>query len=145
MDYEGQRLAELLFQWIICSLGAVGWVIGYINQNFYHTFYVWLVGVIISVIVSQSCGPRLGNYRIHFVDDAHFLSILISPGRFAFRIGPSSTDTQSNGLNLCQIEGSSSKGATELRCEYRSVEPLLGPSSCYLLLQYPLAGLESIC
>jgi hypothetical protein len=53
MDYEGQRLAELLFQWIICSFGAVGWVIGYINQNFYHTFFVWLVGVIISVIVSH--------------------------------------------------------------------------------------------
>ena len=53
MDYEGQRLAELLFQWIICSFGAVGWVIGYINQDFYHTFYVWLVAVVISVIVSN--------------------------------------------------------------------------------------------
>ena len=53
MDYEGQRLAELLFQWIICSFGAVGWVIGYINQDFYHTFYVWLAAVVISVIVSN--------------------------------------------------------------------------------------------
>jgi signal peptidase complex subunit 1 len=51
MDYEGQRLSELLFQWIICGFGAVGWVIGYIHQDFHLTFYVWLVGVTISVIV----------------------------------------------------------------------------------------------
>jgi signal peptidase complex subunit 1 len=53
MDYEGQRLAELLFHWIICSFGAVGWVIGYLAQDFYQTFYVWLAGVVISVIVSS--------------------------------------------------------------------------------------------
>jgi signal peptidase complex subunit 1 len=52
MDYEGQKLAEILFYWIILSFGAVGWVIGYIQQDFVVVFYAWLVGVTLSVIVS---------------------------------------------------------------------------------------------
>jgi signal peptidase complex subunit 1 len=54
MDYEGQKLAELLFYWIILSFGAVGWVIGYIQQDFFIVFQAWLVGVLISVVVSYS-------------------------------------------------------------------------------------------
>ena len=52
MDYEGQRLAELIFYWIILSFGAVGWVIGYVKQDFMIVFQCWLVGVAISVVVS---------------------------------------------------------------------------------------------
>lgn len=51
MDYEGQRLAELIFYWIILSFGAVGWVIGYFQQDFMVVFQFWLVGVAISVVV----------------------------------------------------------------------------------------------
>ena len=54
MDYEGQKLAELLFYIIICLFGAVGWVIGYIQQDFTVVFQAWLVGVILSVIVCSS-------------------------------------------------------------------------------------------
>jgi signal peptidase complex subunit 1 len=52
MDFEGQRLAELLFYWIILIFGAVGWVYGYIKQDFIYVFQAWLVGLVISVIVS---------------------------------------------------------------------------------------------
>jgi prepilin signal peptidase PulO-like enzyme (type II secretory pathway) len=52
MDYEGQKLAELLFYWIILSFGGVGWVIGYFQQDFFVVVQAWLVGVVISVIVS---------------------------------------------------------------------------------------------
>lgn len=68
MDYEGQRLAELLFQWIICSFGAVGWVIGYMHQNFYHTFYVWLVGVIISVIICVPDWPFFNRHPVKWLE-----------------------------------------------------------------------------
>jgi signal peptidase complex subunit 1 len=51
MDYEGQKLAELIFYWIILAFGGVGWVIGYIQQDFTVVFQVWLVGVVLSVIV----------------------------------------------------------------------------------------------
>jgi hypothetical protein len=53
MDYEGQRLSELLFYWIILSFGAVGWIIGYFQQDFTIVFQCWLVGVVISVVVSH--------------------------------------------------------------------------------------------
>jgi signal peptidase complex subunit 1 len=52
MDYEGQRLSELFFFWIIMSFGGIGWTIGYIQQDFTIVFQSWLVGVLISVIVS---------------------------------------------------------------------------------------------
>jgi len=54
MDYKGQRLAELIFYWIILSFGIVGWVIGYVQQDFTVVFQAWLVGVLISVLVSLS-------------------------------------------------------------------------------------------
>jgi hypothetical protein len=51
MDYEGQQLAELLFYWIILAFGAVGWIIGFFQQDFLIVFQAWLVGVVISIIV----------------------------------------------------------------------------------------------
>ena len=63
MDYEGQRLAELIFYWIILSFGAVGWVIGYVKQDFMIVFQCWLVGVAISVVVSTSM-PRIIVHRL---------------------------------------------------------------------------------
>ena len=53
MDYEGQKLSELLFYWIIIAFGAVGWVIGYFQESFVIVFQCWLVGVIISVLVRE--------------------------------------------------------------------------------------------
>ena len=53
MDYEGQKLAEILFYWIILVFGAVGWVIGYFQEDFTVVFQAWLAGVVLSVIVSQ--------------------------------------------------------------------------------------------
>lgn len=55
MDYEGQKLAELIFYWIILSFGAVGWIIGYIKQDFTIVFQCWLVGVVLSVVVRPYC------------------------------------------------------------------------------------------
>jgi hypothetical protein len=52
MDYEGQKLAELLFYWIIISFGGVGWIFGYFQQDFFVVVQAWFVGVVISVIVS---------------------------------------------------------------------------------------------
>jgi hypothetical protein len=64
MDYEGQKLAELLFYWIILAFGAVGWVIGYVYQDFMIVFHCWLVGVVISVIVSKLLIQATANFLI---------------------------------------------------------------------------------
>lgn len=51
MDYEGQRLSELIFYWVILLFGGVGWIIGYARQDFFIVFQFWLVGVAISAVV----------------------------------------------------------------------------------------------
>jgi signal peptidase complex subunit 1 len=52
MDYEGQKLCENLFYWIIIIFGAIGWVYGYFEQDFVYVFYAWSVGMVISLVVS---------------------------------------------------------------------------------------------
>lgn len=54
VDFEGQKLAEQIFYVLIISFGAVGWVIGYFQQDFTVVFQAWLIGVVLSVLVSSS-------------------------------------------------------------------------------------------
>ena len=56
MDYEGQKLSELLFHIIILAFGGVGWIFGYFAQDFSYVFYAWAAGTAISVVVSCFCG-----------------------------------------------------------------------------------------
>jgi signal peptidase complex subunit 1 len=51
MDYKGQELSENLFFWIIIVFGAIGWIYGYVHQDFTYVFYAWCVGMIISIVV----------------------------------------------------------------------------------------------
>ena len=65
MDYQGQKLSERLYYYIIIIMGAIGWVIGYIQQDFMQTFYVWFVGTAVSVVL---CVPDWPIYNRHPVD-----------------------------------------------------------------------------
>jgi len=58
VDFEGQKLAETIFYVLILSFGGVGWVLGYMRQDFTVVFQAWLVGVLLSVVVSSSCFGR---------------------------------------------------------------------------------------
>ena len=73
MDYEGQRLAELLFYYIILGCGFVGWIIGYFKQDFMPVFQCWLVGVVISVVVSVF-GPRSSIVIVKMYPSHQFVS-----------------------------------------------------------------------
>jgi Microsomal signal peptidase 12 kDa subunit (SPC12) len=55
VDFEGQKLAELIFYVVIIAFGGVGWVVGFLQQDFTIVFQAWLVGVVLSVIVR--CQP----------------------------------------------------------------------------------------
>ncbi|CAB9501031.1 Microsomal signal peptidase 12 kDa subunit (SPC12) [Seminavis robusta] len=68
MDYKGQQLAELLFYWIIIAFGAVGWVIGYMHQDFFIVFKFWLVGVSISVVLCVPDWPFYNRNPIEWLD-----------------------------------------------------------------------------
>lgn len=52
-DYEGQKLAEALLQYIIIMFASVGFVWGYLCQQFEQTVYVTLAGVTLAFIVSR--------------------------------------------------------------------------------------------
>jgi hypothetical protein len=81
MDYQGQKLAEILFHLIILSFGSVGWVMGYFDQNFMIVFKVWLVGVVLSVLVRLvSLWCVLGTALLSFLpNNDSFLSSSCSP------------------------------------------------------------------
>lgn len=91
MDYQGQKLAELLYYWIIIIFGvsmlsalrfyrfvsialpsttnqAVGWIWGYFERDFMCTFNTWAAGVIISVVVSTLCIINLHAVRTNTCD-----------------------------------------------------------------------------
>jgi hypothetical protein len=67
VDYEGQRLSELIFHVLIITCGSIGWVIGYIQQDFTVCVQAWLVGVILSVIVSEqpTATPTCASLIVH--------------------------------------------------------------------------------
>ena len=62
MDYQGQKLSENLFYYIILLFGSIGWIYGYILQDFTYVFYSWSVGVGISLIL---CVPDWPIYNKH--------------------------------------------------------------------------------
>jgi len=68
MDYQGQRLAELMFYWIILSFGGVGWIIGYFQQDFMIVFKFWLVGVVISVVLCVPDWPYFNRHPIKWLE-----------------------------------------------------------------------------
>ena len=64
MDYEGQNLCENLFYYIILVFGAIGWVYGYIHQDFVYVFYACSVGTVISVVVRTKLLSLLINHSL---------------------------------------------------------------------------------
>ena len=62
MDYQGQKLSQNLFYYIIILFGSIGWIYGYILQDFTYVFYSWSVGVLISIVL---CVPDWPIYNKH--------------------------------------------------------------------------------
>merc|ERR1711976_34369 len=61
MDYEGQRRAERTFQVIIVLFAAVGFVWGYICQQFSQTMYILAAGFLLSCLLTLPPWPM---YRL---------------------------------------------------------------------------------
>jgi signal peptidase complex subunit 1 len=68
MDYEGQKLCENLFYWMIIIFGAVGWVYGYIEQDFVYVFYAWGVGMILSIIICVPDWPWFNRHPVKWLE-----------------------------------------------------------------------------
>merc|ERR1712126_307911 len=62
MDYEGQKLAERLFQIIIVLFGACGWAYGYYVQDFFITVLTLGAGFVLACLMTL---PPWPVYRRH--------------------------------------------------------------------------------
>jgi signal peptidase complex subunit 1 len=68
MDYQGQKISELIFYWVIIIFGAIGWVIGYFHQDFSYVFYPWLSGVAIATVLCVPDWPFYNRHPIKWLD-----------------------------------------------------------------------------
>lgn len=60
MDFLGQKRAEKTFQIIILLFGVVGFIWGYVCQQFSQTMYILFAGVLLSCILTL---PPWAMYR----------------------------------------------------------------------------------
>ena len=51
MDYKGQKLSEQIYLVLIPAVGSVAWVFGYLAQDFKTTFYGWLAGLVLAMVI----------------------------------------------------------------------------------------------
>mmetsp|Transcript_10656 Transcript_10656/g.19294 ORF Transcript_10656/g.19294 Transcript_10656/m.19294 type:complete len:84 (+) Transcript_10656:1-252(+) len=68
MDFKGMALSETLFYYIIIISGAVGWIIGFLHQNFLETFYVWSLGLGISIVLCVPDWPFFNRNPVKWLD-----------------------------------------------------------------------------
>jgi signal peptidase complex subunit 1 len=57
MDFDGQRRAERIFQMIIALFAVVGFIWGYLWQQFSQTVYILMAGFILSCILTLPAWP----------------------------------------------------------------------------------------
>ncbi|XP_006981572.1 signal peptidase complex subunit 1 [Peromyscus maniculatus bairdii] len=62
MDYKGQKLAEQMFQGIILSSAVVGFIYGYVAEQFGWTVYIVMAGFAFSCLLTL---PPWPIYRRH--------------------------------------------------------------------------------
>lgn len=61
MDFRGQKIAERLFQVIISFFGIIGFIAGYVMQQFSMTIYSVLFGVLVSAVLTLPPWPMYRN------------------------------------------------------------------------------------
>ncbi|KAG7171726.1 signal peptidase complex subunit 1-like [Homarus americanus] len=64
MDFEGQKLAERLFQIIVVTFGAVGWLYGYYVQDFFMTVLTLGAGFVLACLVTLPPWPVYRRYPL---------------------------------------------------------------------------------
>ncbi|KAF2351073.1 Microsomal signal peptidase 12kDa subunit [Trinorchestia longiramus] len=70
MDYEGQRLAERIFQVIIVLFGSVGWLYGYYVQDFKMTVMALGAGFALAFLVTIPPWPLYRRSPLKWVSAA---------------------------------------------------------------------------
>ncbi|CAF0936188.1 unnamed protein product [Didymodactylos carnosus] len=66
MDFIGQKMAERLFQVIIVAFGIVGFISGYILQQYSITIYIVLTGLAVSALLTLPPWPMYRNHPVQW-------------------------------------------------------------------------------
>jgi len=66
MDFLGQKLAEQLYQIVMIIFASIGFIIGFIQQDFNFTLYSFGIGMLISSLVSLPDWPYLNKHPVNW-------------------------------------------------------------------------------
>ncbi|XP_048403708.1 signal peptidase complex subunit 1 isoform X1 [Stegostoma tigrinum] len=66
MDYKGQQLAEQTFQRVIVASAIIGFIYGYIIEQFGWTVYIVLAGFAISCLLTLPPWPMYRNHPLNW-------------------------------------------------------------------------------
>ncbi|KAF2434718.1 SPC12-domain-containing protein [Tothia fuscella] len=71
IDFEGQRLSELIYTVLLSLVGVVAFVTGYITQNVYNTLYVGLAGTALTFVVVVPAWPIFNKHPQRWIAAPH--------------------------------------------------------------------------
>ncbi|XP_038668492.1 signal peptidase complex subunit 1 [Scyliorhinus canicula] len=66
MDYKGQQLAEQTFQRVIIASAIIGFIYGYMVEQFGWTVYIVLAGFVISCLLTLPPWPMYRNHPLNW-------------------------------------------------------------------------------
>mmetsp|Transcript_21180 Transcript_21180/g.68323 ORF Transcript_21180/g.68323 Transcript_21180/m.68323 type:complete len:105 (+) Transcript_21180:2671-2985(+) len=69
MDYKGQKLAEMIYCYLIVVVGAIAWVCGYVAESFKVTFVIWLGGLVVSMLLCVPDWPMFNRNPVEWLKE----------------------------------------------------------------------------
>eukprot|EP01137_Pigoraptor_chileana_P025610 Opistho-2@95321 len=63
-DFKGQKLAEEIYQYTIAAFAIIGFVIGFVTEQFTHSVYIFAFGIVLSAVLVL---PPWPFYRRHSI------------------------------------------------------------------------------
>jgi len=67
IDFEGQRLSEMLTTNILVISGALGWIVGFILQDVTYTLYIGLAGSLLAVLAVVPPWPIYNRHSLRWL------------------------------------------------------------------------------
>mmetsp|Transcript_48095 Transcript_48095/g.79952 ORF Transcript_48095/g.79952 Transcript_48095/m.79952 type:complete len:116 (-) Transcript_48095:241-588(-) len=68
VDYKGQELAEQIYYYLIIVVGAIAWIVGYVQQSFLITVYGWAGGVALAVLICVPNWPWFNRNPVEWLE-----------------------------------------------------------------------------
>jgi signal peptidase complex subunit 1 len=70
MDWEGQRIAEQLMQYVLLGSALVAFLVGYLSGSFSSMLYIYLAGVVVTFLATVPNWPFLNRHPFTWLEPA---------------------------------------------------------------------------